>query len=272
MKTLLLAVLGLICLETSFAYEVEKDIVYDTIDNIPLKLDLFRPSQKTTSAPSVVFLHGGCFNAGSKNDIPNEVKALADEGFVVFSVGYRLSTVAKYPAAVTDIQQAVRFIRKNAGRFGIDAHKIIGHGLSAGGYLAAILGVRPMPDRSGNIDSFSDRVDLVVDWYGRTDFTLSQSQGFDCAVDFLGFPRTPETRKKFEEASILPYVDRHSADFYIVHGTADQQVFPVHSELLFTKLKKQHAKVHILRMLGAGHAFTGGTAWKRTKDFLMSYR
>ena len=264
--------LSLLCLPTAFSYEVTKDIIYDTINGIPLKMDRYQSVPVQGSKPAVVFIHGGCFNMGSKNDIPNEVKALADEGFVVFSLGYRLSNVAKYPAAVNDVQEAVRFIRKNSKHFGVDPKKIISHGHSAGGYLAAVLGVKPMRSRDGKLDEYSDRVELAVNWYGRTDFTLSQTEGFDCAVDFLGMPRNEANMKKFEEASILPHVDRHTSDFYIVHGTADKQVFPIHSELLTEKLKENRIKFFYLRMLNSGHGFSGGTAWKRTREFILRYK
>lgn len=252
-----------------WAYVVQKDIVYDTVNGSPLKLDIYRPNLSITTAPVLFYIHGGCFNAGSKNDIPESTKLMADSGFVVVSIGYRLSKVAKYPAALNDVQTAVRYIRKNYLTYRINPNRMASFGLSAGGYLAAALGVRPLPDRNGRYDQFSERVQRVADWYGRTDFTLPQDEGFDCAVDFLGLPRNQNTMKHFQEASILPYVDAKSADFYIVHGTEDRQVFPIHSESLHQELARERQSTHLLWVTGAGHGFVGGKAWEKTKEFLL---
>ena len=197
---------------------------------------------------------------------------MADEGFVVVSIGYRLSTVAKYPAALTDVQTAVRYVRRNAAALKIDSMRMAAYGLSAGGYLAAALGVRPMPDRSGRLDIFSSRVQRVADWYGRTNFTLPQTEGVDCAVDFLGKPRTAETMRFFEEASITPYVDENSAEFYIVHGTADKQVLPIHSTELHDSLRRLNRPSFLLWMTGARHGFIDGKGWEKTRDFLRKLK
>lgn len=252
------------------AYVVKKDVVYDVVNNIELKLDIYKSKDPEGLKPAVVFFHGGCWNSGSKNDIPFELRNLADEGFVIFSVGYRLSQVAKYPAAVTDIQQAIRYIRKNASELNVNPKKIATMGLSAGGYLAAIPGVKPLPDRLGNLDEYSGRVQVVADWYGRTDFTLTQEEGFDCAVDFLGKKRNFLTVKDFKKASIIPYVDENSSAFIIVHGTNDKQVYPVHSELLNDALKERGREVELHWAQGLGHGFFNADSWNRTKEFIST--
>jgi len=265
------ALLTLFTAASAAAYTTTKDVTYDVVNGVSLKLDVFTPSTPSQKpAPAVLFIHGGCFNAGSKNDIPAEVKALADEGFVVASIGYRLSTVAKYPAAVSDVQMAVRFLRREHQRFGIDAQKISTLGLSAGGYLAAVLGLRQLPARNGRIDQYSGRVQKVADWYGRTDFTLAQSEGFDCAVDFLGKPRNLWNMHRFAEASLPRYVTSQAARFLIIHGTEDKQVDPIHSRLLHDALIEQGQESSLLWVRGAGHGFFGNPGWERTKEFLRS--
>jgi acetyl esterase/lipase len=270
MKIFLFSLLSLFPLIAS-AYETMRDVVYDTIQEKKLTLDVYSSSKKSIHAsPALVYIHGGCFSAGSKLDVPLEVRKMADQGFVVFSVGYRLSTVAKYPAAVKDVQQAVRFIRKNATSFNIDPNKIITHGHSAGGYLASILGVRPLTNREGRIDELSDRVNLVANWYGRMDFTLPQAEGFDCAADFLGKKRSPENEKFFREASVTNYINEKSAAFHIVHGMADKQVYPIHSKLLYDALRKFNRPVEMIWIKNQGHGFTGGEGWDKTKESMLS--
>lgn len=259
-------------LPVSQAYTVEKDVEYDRINGLSLKMDVYRTSSATTEIkPALIYTHGGCYSAGSKADVPEDVKKMADAGFTVFSVGYRLSGVAKYPAGLTDVQQAVRFIRQNAKTFQVDPDKIAAHGESAGGYLAAVLGLRPSVNRSGQEDALSSRVQYVVDWFGRTDFTQTQTTGVDCAESWLGMPRNAQTMPYFQEASLLPYVNSLSSPFLILHGTSDTQVLPLHSALLSEELKKAERPVEMVWIQGAGHGFDRTETWKLSRERLLKF-
>lgn len=253
-------------------YESTPDVVYDEVKGTRLMMDVFTPSKAFLwPRPALVFIHGGCFSMGSRKDIPEEMKQMADEGFTVFSVSYRLSTVAKYPAALTDLQQAIRFIRKNAIRFRINPLKIIAHGESAGGTLAAYLGTRPIRARNGETDLLSSRVPYVSDWYGRMDFTEGQSTGTDCAESFLGKKRSPETMEYFRKASVLPYINEKSAEFFIIHGTTDQQVYPVHSTLLANKLWSKGKPAELYFNENEPHGFHRKLPWIITKNRILSF-
>lgn len=253
-------------------YVSTPDIIYDEVNGTKLAMDVFTPSKPSIWPRSaLVFIHGGCFSMGSRKDIPEEMKKMADEGFTVFSVSYRLSTVAKYPAALTDLQQAIRFIRLNAFRFMVNPTKIIAHGESAGGTLAAYLGVKPIPSRSGQIDLLSARVPFVSEWFGRTDFTEGQSTGTDCAESFLGKKRSPETMEAFRTASVLPYVNKKSAEFFIIHGTEDKQVYPIHSTLLANKLWAQGKKAELYFNENQPHGFDRRNPWHLTKNRILAF-
>lgn len=265
-------ILTLLFTSLTYAYTVEKNVTYDVVDGVSLKLDIYHPSVSSSALrPALIYTHGGCYSVGNKTDIHEDVKKLADAGFTVFSVGYRLSGIAKYPAGLTDVQQALRFIRKNAIYYQVDPLKIASHGESAGGYLAAALGLRPALDRSGKEDEFSDRVQFVVDWFGRTDFTKTQTTGEDCAVSWLGIPRNEQTMSKFKEASLLPYVDANSSSFLILHGTSDTQVLPLHSKLLSEDLKKAERPVEMVWIEGAGHGFDRTETWKLSRERLLKF-
>lgn len=254
------------------AYIVEKDVIYDFVDGVNLKMDVYRSAKSTTQAtPALIYTHGGCYSGGSKENIHEDVKKLADAGFTVFSIGYRLSGIAKYPAGLTDVQQALRHIRKNAKTYQVDPQKIAAHGESAGGYLAAALGLRPALTRSGQEDELAGRVQFVVDWYGRTDFTQTQNTGTDCAESWLGISRNPETMPRFQEASLLPYVSSQAASFLILHGTSDTQVLPVHSNLLAEELKKSNRPAELVWVEGAGHGFNRSETWKLSRERLLKF-
>ncbi len=254
------------------AYVATPDVIYDEINGVKLGMDVFTPSQPGIwIRPALVFIHGGCFSMGSRKDIPEEMKQLADEGFTVFSLSYRLSTVAKYPAALKDIQQAIRFIRKNSLTYKIDPLKMIVHGESAGGSLAAYLGLRPVTNRAGKIDLLSFRVPYVSEWFGRMDFTASQSTGSDCAESFLGLKRGPDTMEAFRQASPLTSVDDRAAEFFIIHGTNDQQVYPIHSTLVANKLWSLGKKAELYFNENQPHGFDRRLPWTITKNRILAF-
>ncbi|MES2526658.1 MAG: alpha/beta hydrolase [Bdellovibrionota bacterium] len=254
------------------AYVATPDVIYDEINGVKLGMDVFTPSNPGMwLRPALVFIHGGCFSMGSRKDIPEEMKQLADEGFTVFSLSYRLSPVAKYPAAMKDIQQAIRFIRKNSLTYKIDPLRMIVHGESAGGTLAAYLGLRPVTNREGKIDLLSFRVPYVSEWFGRMDFTASQSTGEDCAESFLGLKRGPETMDAFKQASPLSYIDDRSAEFFIIHGTSDQQVYPIHSAMIANKLWSVGKKAELYFNENQPHGFDRRLPWILTKNRILAF-
>jgi acetyl esterase/lipase len=95
-------------------------------------------------------------------------------GYAVVAVNYRLSWEAKFPALVHDVKAAVRWIRANARRYGLDPARIVAWGGSAGGYLASVLGtsagIQGLEDLSMGNPNQPSNVQAVVDWFGPTDF------------------------------------------------------------------------------------------------------
>ena len=152
-----------------------------------------------------------------------------------------------------------------------DRSKIIVHGESAGGTLAAYLGVRPILSRNGRKDLLSARVPFVSEWFGRMDFTEGQTTGTDCAESFLGKKRTPETMADFRKASVLPDLNEKSAEFFIIHGTNDQQVYPIHSTLLANKLWAKGKKAELYFNENGPHGFDRKIPWALTKNRILTF-
>jgi acetyl esterase/lipase len=145
------------------------------------RLDLYLPNGVAPESgnPLVVAIHGGAFRWGDRTRELDALDALIEAGFAVASVGYRLSGEAIFPAAVDDVREAVRFLRQESARLEVDPLRFAAWGRSAGGYLAAMLGV--LPDRATGFDthsaiSESARVQAVVDWYGPSDFMAMDAQ------------------------------------------------------------------------------------------------
>lgn len=155
-----------------------RDIVYSRLPKTPygkrkLHLDLFRPDQ-AGSYPAVVMIHGGGWRSGDKSMQVPLAQHLASKGYVTACVEYRLSPEALYPAAVCDLKAAIRFLRANASKFGIDPERIAISGCSAGGHLAALIGmaaeVRKFDCNPSNT-SVSSEVQAIIDIDGILDFT-----------------------------------------------------------------------------------------------------
>ncbi|WAP51364.1 alpha/beta hydrolase [Arthrobacter sp. ATA002] len=103
-------------------------------------LDLFLPDDPDrTPLPVVLWIHGGAWISGSKEDVAPYLKVLAGYGYAVIGVGYSVSPKAIYPAAVRELNSALGFVREHADRYGLDPNRIVLAGDSAGAQLAAQL-------------------------------------------------------------------------------------------------------------------------------------
>lgn len=177
------------------AFSKLSDIHYATVDGHELKLDLYLP-KKVEKPPLIVWVHGGAWRSGSKDRMP--LTDLVREGYAVASVDYRLSPVARFPAAIHDIKAAIRFLRATERDYGYDARKIAIAGASAGGHLVALVGTTnghkelegEVGDHGDHGDQSSD-VQAIVSYYGASNFMtiLNQStpHGLSVRVPGVGF-------------------------------------------------------------------------------------
>ena len=133
-----------------------RDIPYAT-QSENQRVDLYLPTG--TPPPCgyavVIAIHGGAFRWGDRSLELDALDALIAAGFAVASVGYRLSGEERFPAAVDDVREAVRFLRCDARIWSLDPTRFAAWGRSAGGYLAAMLGL--IPDRATGFDIHSTR-------------------------------------------------------------------------------------------------------------------
>jgi acetyl esterase/lipase len=123
--------------------KAELNLPYGKTPEQELKLDLYSPTAGGDALPACVLVHGGGWVKGDKERFTPLAIALAERGYVVANIEYRLGTAAKYPAAVQDCTRAVRFIRANAARFRVDPNRIGAWGGSAGGHLVGLLAAAP---------------------------------------------------------------------------------------------------------------------------------
>src|SRR5262245_62914191 len=155
-----------------------RDIEYARVGDVSLKLDLYIPSTAKNSPPVVVWIHGGAWKGGSKNN--PSVLPLTGRGYAVASVDYRLSTVAQFPAQIHDIKAAIRYLRATAKEHGINAERIAISGGSAGGHLAALVGViNGHKQLEGNVGQHLTQpsdVQAIAVFYGASNLTTILAQ------------------------------------------------------------------------------------------------
>jgi acetyl esterase/lipase len=229
------------------------------------KLDLYLPEKADGPLPVIVWVHGGAWRAGSKENCP--AVPLATKGYAVASINYRLSQNAIFPAQIEDCKAAVRWLRAHAKKYGLAPDRFGAWGASAGGHLVALLGtsggVKELEGKGGNLDR-SSRVQAVVDWFGPTDFTkMGGSHNSPKSPESLliGGP-VQENKAKAAKANPITYVGEGPPPFLIMHGTKDPAVPFSQSELLAEALKKAGAEVTLVPLEGAGH---GGPAFNAPK-------
>lgn len=205
----------------------EKDIVYCTIGSRKLLLDAFYPKQKSNiKRIAVIIIHGGGWRSGNKTLHHPLAQHLADLGYVCFTPEYRLSTEALYPAAVNDIKATIRWVRKNAVKYNIDANKIAVAGHSAGGELAAMMGAtnnQPGFEGAGCDKNISSEVNAVVDIDGLLAFIHPESgEGDDskkisAATTWFGFSKT-ENPERWKQGSPLTHIGPHTAPTLFINS------------------------------------------------------
>ena len=158
--------------EAPATLKAEFDLVYGKTPDQELKLDVYRPKSDAV-LPACVLVHGGGWIGGDKERFRALGFALAEKGYVVANVEYRLAGAAKYPAAVQDCSLAVRWVRANATRFGLAPQRIGAWGGSAGGHLVGLLAAAPRHERflTADLKGVSAAVQATCIMAGPTDLT-----------------------------------------------------------------------------------------------------
>lgn len=233
---------------------VEKDVTFCEIDGLSLKMDIYYPKVASGLVPAVLYLHGGAFTEGDKAEI-FDVNELAARGYLVASINYRLAPQYLFPAQIEDAKCAIRYLRGNAKRLGLDTAHIGVVGYSAGGTLAALLGTTDSSagfDGSGGWIDQSNRVQAVVDMAGVSDFVLLFNDSYRKNLNTL-FGASNYDSEKLYWASPIKYVSKSSAPFLIVHGDQDTILPLEQSQILYNRLQSYNVPVNIIVMKNIGH-------------------
>lgn len=237
---------------------VESDVAYLDADRKE-KADLYYPKNMDSGVklPAVIVIHGGGFNDGDKAR-KREISICSDlvrGGYVTMSINYKLwnKGVKKptWPQSLYDAKTAVRWLRKNAARLGVNPDRIGVLGGSAGGNLAAMLALTGPADGlepAAPLGDVSARVSCAVDLYGAVDLPNYH--------DMKMFLKTrAEDPAVYSKASPVNYADKSDPPMLIIHGTADTVVDHSQSVTLAAKLKAAGVEHEFISIPDAPHSF-----------------
>lgn len=262
--------------------------------NKALTMDILKPAGKRgeiQKLPAVVFVPGGGFISANKAKWLQAKLKIAEAGYVVASISYRAAPEVKFPDPVIDVKTAIRFLRANAERFGVDIDRVSVMGNSAGGYFAAMTGVTndiSEFDKNEHVGVRSD-VKAVVDIYGLSDLNKI-GVGYEKALEDEHYsPASPESillnglatnsrtsgsikdyPERADKANPLKYISKDTVPFLIMVGDKDTRVSPNQSELMHEGLLAVGANSKLIIVKGAEH---GGVHWSQDEisDIIIKF-
>lgn len=252
----------------------ESNVVYGMHSGLALLMDVHRGEKP--NGHGVLFIPGSGWHASlgyGATQLKDAVKdpfhgaffkQLVSSGYTVFVINHRAAPRFRYPAAVEDVQRAVRFIRHNAKRFGINPDRIGGVGYSSGGHLVSMLGVLDGKGDDSDADEVnreSAKLQSVVAGGAPSDF-LGPFNNLSAPVvaSFLGLvlppwqiSKTSEEYKTHLNASPVHYVTGDDAALLLIHGDAEDVIPYQQAEIMEKAVKKVGVPVRLLRIPGGKH-------------------
>lgn len=236
-----------------------RDVIYCTMDGIPLKMDILFPFNGYGPWPMALYIHGGGWISGSKLDHFGDVDvpALREAGYAAIAVSYRLAPQYPFPAMIKDVKCAVRFLRAHAGEFNLDPQRIGVRGASAGGHIVALLATA---DESAGWDvgeyaDYSSRVQAAVDMFGPADLADPSASNLLSRLGSFLFGTNEITDAMLRSASPVTYVSAGDSPTLIMHGDRDTVVSLKQSSLFYAALAAAGVPAELIVVQDGEHVF-----------------
>ena len=234
----------------SDAYVRTEGVAYDPAIGYHGTLDVYEPIADAGGGgrPAVLAIHGGAWRGGDKAWGEQFAEELCPAGYVVFSVNYRLAgrPGGTWPAQIEDVRKALRHVRAEAARYGIDPDRVAALGMSAGGHLATMLALRDDPAGPDG------RVRVAVNLAGEHDMTMPPDRVMDDFDDILttvlGHGR-PWTEAELRDISTVTFA-RPDVALLTVHGAGDDNVYVAQGERITAALRARGAATEFVRLEG----------------------
>ncbi|MCW3170395.1 alpha/beta hydrolase [Chryseobacterium sp. 09-1422] len=227
---------------------IDKDVEYANINGLSLKADIYYPLDKSKKHPAIAMVHGGGWISGSKENEKYMAQELAAKGYVAIAVGYRLSEVAKYPAAIDDVNNAIEYLKKNKKKYAVDTKKIAILGESAGAQIATLVGVKS----KGKIKAIVN-VDGVVSF-------IHEESGKEGTYDafWLGYAHK-DNPEIWRDASPLEFVDKNTPPTLFINSS--QPRFHAGRDDMMKKLKSYGTFTEFHEIKDTPHSFWSAEPW-----------
>lgn len=242
-------------IEIAREYQITPNITYLTANNWDAKLDVYRRRNTTAPNATLIYIHGGGWTGGSKEQSALTFLPFLQMGWNVVNVEYRLARVSLAPAAVEDSLCAVRWVYRNAKEHNIDTARLVITGGSAGAHLALTSAMIPA---SAGLDRQCPgteelKVAAVINWYGITDVVdlLDGPNMKTYAVTWLG--SMPNREDVARRVSPLTYVRAGLPPVLTIHGDADPTVPYQHGVRLRDALEKVRVPNRLVTVPGGRH-------------------
>jgi acetyl esterase/lipase len=226
-------------------------LIYASPDGVNLTLDVY-PGQKPGPRPCVLVIHGGSWSGGDSRQLPELNSRLADDGYTVVSINYRLAPRYRNPAPVEDVATALGYIRARANQLSIDTSSFVLLGRSAGAQVA-LLAAYTLHDPG---------IKGVIDFYGPADMVWGYSAPANPLVmdsrrvmsDYLGgsYEAVPQ---HYVNSSPIAFVTRGSVPTLLIHGQQDVLVAYGHSTRLNKRLADSNVMHYLVSLPWATHGF-----------------
>ena len=231
--------------------------IYSRSGGLELKLDLYLPPFARDSNrrnPGIVVIHGGGWDSGDNTQLTEWNHRWASCGWVVAAINYRLAPAHAWPAQRDDVAAAIAWLRANAVQLGLDEHRLVVLGRSAGGQIATAAAFGACdPDIRGVISLYAPH-DMKFAWgVSREDDALNSVKLM--RQYFGGPPDTPERAALYDSASGQLLARPDSPPTLLIHGYPDTLVWYRHSRRLTAHLQELGVPVTHLEFSWATHAF-----------------
>ena len=245
--------------------DAKLNVTYARYGDRTLEMDVYRPKGEWGQLPALVCVHGGGWAKGSRINHAKVAQALADRGYVTATISYRLSGETPFPAQIQDCKAAVRFLRANAKRYGVDPDKIGAIGHSAGGHLVALLAtsgeVQELEGEGGNAD-FSSTIQAAVPMGAQTHLmserNREKSKEAEIWQKFLSGSQEQQPQT-YRLASPLTHLDKTDPPCWFITGEKDDP--STHADTFRKRMAELGISSGLTVIQGAPHPFTVRQVW-----------
>lgn len=223
-----------------------KPYTYKKTKETELKLYGYFPADWDANKkyPAIVFFFGGGWTGGRVTQFEPQAKHLASRGMVAFCADYRVKSRhgVSPDACVEDAKSAIRYVRKNAAKLGVDPNKIVSAGGSAGGHIAACTALCPGLEAKDEDASISSKPNALV--------------LYNPVLNFSEASLSARVANNAELVKLISPTEHLAADTpptWLTYGKEDKLL--AHAEEFLAKSKKLGQRAEIMLVDGVGHGF-----------------